>query len=169
MYVEGGGGYGEFSFSTCNFWKPTPLLFGIIFSLPTPSFHNPQLWAKYHEFLPPTHTLLHHFVCWCIIHWHFMWKIHSHIMFMHTKCANIIIIGLKYHHFVTESTVAIFNAINATYECCIASHNLCFSFLLGITAVPREIENNAYAKCGGKNGVFWEMCKWRKSDDRQFG
>ena len=24
-------------------------------------------------------------------------------------------------------------------------HNLCFSFLLGITAVPREIENNAYA------------------------
>ena len=28
-------------------------------------------------------------------------------------------------------------------------HNLCFSFLLGITAVPREIENNAYAKFGG--------------------
>ena len=28
-------------------------------------------------------------------------------------------------------------------------HNLCFSFLLGITAVPREIENNSYAK-------FWE-------------
>ena len=24
-------------------------------------------------------------------------------------------------------------------------HNLCFSFLLGITAVPRETENNAYA------------------------
>ena len=67
MYVEGGGEYGEFSFSTCNFWKPTPLLFGIIFSLPTPSFHNPQLWAKYHELLPPhTHPspsfrlLMHH-------------------------------------------------------------------------------------------------------------
>ena len=30
-------------------------------------------------------------------------------------------------------------------------HNLCFSFLLGITAVPKEIENNAYAKVwGGK-------------------
>ena len=29
-------------------------------------------------------------------------------------------------------------------------HNLCFSFLLGITAVPREIENNAYAKFGGQ-------------------
>ena len=26
--------------------------------------------------------------------------------------------------------------------------NLCFSFLLGITGVPREIENNAYSKCG---------------------
>ena len=25
-------------------------------------------------------------------------------------------------------------------------HNLCFLTLLGITAVPREIENNAYAK-----------------------
>ena len=24
--------------------------------------------------------------------------------------------------------------------------SLCFSFLLGVTAVPREIENNAYAK-----------------------
>ena len=29
-------------------------------------------------------------------------------------------------------------------------HNLCFSFLLGITAVPIEIENNAYAKFGGQ-------------------
>ena len=28
-----------------------------------------------------------------------------------------------------------------------------FSFLLGITAVPREIENNAYAKFGGANKV----------------
>ena len=26
-------------------------------------------------------------------------------------------------------------------------HNLCFSFLLGITAVPREINNNVYVKC----------------------
>ena len=29
-------------------------------------------------------------------------------------------------------------------------HNLCFSFLLGITAVPTEIENNTYAKFGGQ-------------------
>ena len=34
-------------------------------------------------------------------------------------------------------------------------HNFCFSFLLGITAVPREIETNAYAKfffLGGGGG-----------------
>ena len=30
-------------------------------------------------------------------------------------------------------------------------HNLCFSFFLGITAVPREIENNASAKFWGAN------------------
>ena len=29
-------------------------------------------------------------------------------------------------------------------------HNLCFSFVLGITAVPRETENSAYAKFGGQ-------------------
>ena len=29
-------------------------------------------------------------------------------------------------------------------------HNLCLSFLLGITADPIEIENNAYAKFGGQ-------------------
>ena len=33
--------------------------------------------------------------------------------------------------------------------------NLCFSFLLGITAVPREIENKAYAKFGGANKVYY--------------
>ena len=31
-------------------------------------------------------------------------------------------------------------------------HNLCFSLLLGITAIPREIENNAYAKFDGVGG-----------------
>ena len=41
-------------------------------------------------------------------------------------------------------------------------HNLCFSFPLGITAIPRETENNAYATFwGGKQGALWEMCKWR--------
>ena len=47
-------------------------------------------------------------------------------------------------------------------------HNLCFSFLVGITVVPREIENNAYAKFWGQircimgdvQEVFW-LPKWR--------
>ena len=43
-------------------------------------------------------------------------------------------------------------------------HNLCLSFFLGITAVPREIESNAYAKfwiLGAHKGMGreWEMCK----------
>ena len=43
--------------------------------------------------------------------------------------------------------------------------NLCLSFLLSITVVPRETEDNDCAKCGGrrgghKQGVLWEMCKW---------
>ena len=33
-------------------------------------------------------------------------------------------------------------------------HNLCFSFLLGITAVPREIENKAYTKVFGEKKVI---------------
>ena len=38
-------------------------------------------------------------------------------------------------------------------------HNLCFSFLLGITAVQREIENNAYAKFWGANKVHYGKCE----------
>ena len=34
---------------------------------------------------------------------------------------------------------------NAPYLSPKILHNLCFSFLLGITAVPSEIENNTYA------------------------
>ena len=37
-------------------------------------------------------------------------------------------------------------------------HNLCFSFLLGITAVLREIENDAYVKFWGANKVYYERC-----------
>ena len=36
--------------------------------------------------------------------------------------------------------------------------NLCFSFLLGIIAVPREIENNANAKFYGGNKVHFGRC-----------
>ena len=37
-------------------------------------------------------------------------------------------------------------------------HDLCFSFLLDITAVLREIENNAYAKFGRPNKVHYGRC-----------
>ena len=38
-------------------------------------------------------------------------------------------------------------------------HNLCFSFLLSITAVPREMENNMLnAKLWGTNKVHYERC-----------
>ena len=47
-------------------------------------------------------------------------------------------------------------------------HNLCFSFPLGITAVPRETENNAYATFwGGKQGALWEMYKWRITMEKE--
>ena len=48
-------------------------------------------------------------------------------------------------------------------------HNNCFQFLLGITVVPREIENNGYAKFfggeggwgrGGKQDALWPMWRW---------
>ena len=37
-------------------------------------------------------------------------------------------------------------------------HNLCFSSLLGDTAVPREIENNAYVKFWVANKVHYGRC-----------
>ena len=37
-------------------------------------------------------------------------------------------------------------------------HDLCFSFLLDITAVLWEIENNAYAKFGRPNKVHYGRC-----------
>ena len=41
-------------------------------------------------------------------------------------------------------------------------HNLCFSFLLGITVVQREIENNAYAKFWGQiRCIITGNWKWR--------
>ena len=44
---------------------------------------------------------------------------------------------------------------NASYLPPQILQNLRFSFLLGITAVPREIENNAYAKFWGENKVHY--------------
>ena len=37
-------------------------------------------------------------------------------------------------------------------------HNLCFLFLLGITAIPREIENKVYAKFWGAHKVHYGRC-----------
>ena len=34
-------------------------------------------------------------------------------------------------------------------------HNLCFSFLFCIIAIPRELENNAYAKFSGRGSGGW--------------
>ena len=42
------------------------------------------------------------------------------------------------------------NSHNAPYLPLKILHNLCFSFLLGITVVPREIKNNAYANFWGE-------------------
>ena len=41
-------------------------------------------------------------------------------------------------------------------------HNLCFSFLLGITVVPRKNKGDGFVKFWGqpREGVLWEMCKW---------
>ena len=47
---------------------------------------------------------------------------------------------------------------NAPYLSPKILHNLCFSFLLGITAVPREIENNPYAKFWVANKVHYGKC-----------
>jgi len=33
-------------------------------------------------------------------------------------------------------------------------HNLCFPFLLGVTVVPRETEDDTYAKFWGANKVY---------------
>ena len=38
-------------------------------------------------------------------------------------------------------------------------HNQCFQILQGITVVPREIENNAYAKFWGVNKVNYGLCE----------
>ena len=46
-------------------------------------------------------------------------------------------------------------------------HNLCYSFLLGIIAVPRGIENNAYTKLGGEaNKVHYVASRLFSSSPR---
>ena len=47
---------------------------------------------------------------------------------------------------------------NAPYFPSKSLHNLCFSFLLGITAVPREIEKLCLCKILGANKVHYVRC-----------
>ena len=42
-------------------------------------------------------------------------------------------------------------------------YNLCFSFLLGITTVPRETENNTYAN------FFWRWGGWGGGNKVHYG
>ena len=48
---------------------------------------------------------------------------------------------------------------NAHYLTPKISHSLCFSFLLDITAIPRETENNAYVRFWGANKVYYGGCE----------
>mgnify|MGYP000603929121 CR=1 FL=1 len=47
---------------------------------------------------------------------------------------------------------------NAPYLPTKILHNLCFSFLRGIKAVPREIESKGYANFGGAKKVHYGEC-----------
>ena len=38
-------------------------------------------------------------------------------------------------------------------------HNHCFQFLLGIAVLPREIEDDGYAKFWGVNKVHFGLCE----------
>ena len=38
-------------------------------------------------------------------------------------------------------------------------HNHCFHFLLGVTVVPRGIQDNGYAKFWGVNKVHYGLCE----------
>ena len=49
-------------------------------------------------------------------------------------------------------------------------HKHCFQFLLGITMVPRENKNNAYAKFGGQTKsikVFSQVVYWAPHKNRE--
>ena len=38
-------------------------------------------------------------------------------------------------------------------------HNSCFQFLVGITVVPKEIQDNDYAKFWEVNKVHYDLCE----------
>ena len=81
------------------------------------------------------------------------------------KQAKAYIMGIVHSHrrrqtsFFKECNVRHFHiSHNAPYLPSKILHNLCFSFLLGLTAVPREIEYTAHAKFLGANKVHYGKC-----------
>ena len=67
----------------------------------------------------------------------------------------------RFVHLFTTSTLPIIHFVWHPKFCI----SIVFNFSWGLTAIPREIENNVYAKFwAGKQGVLWEMWKWRMGE-----
>ena len=60
-------------------------------------------------------------------------------------------ISLHIHHFYMDHNNPFFSPK--------ILHNHCFQFLLGITVVAKEIEDNGYAKFWGLNKVHYGLCE----------
>ena len=58
---------------------------------------------------------------------------------------------------VLNTSVTIFTVTNAPCLPPIILHNHCFQFPLGITVIPRETEDNGYAKFWGINRVHYGL------------
>ena len=67
----------------------------------------------------------------------------------------IVVICNLTNFYVTQVLRHLHVSHNAPYLPPKSWHDLCFSFLLNITAAPREIENNAYAKFWGANNMHY--------------
>ena len=67
----------------------------------------------------------------------------------------IVVICNLTNFYVTQVLRHLHISHNAPYLPPKSWHNLCFSFLLNITAAPREIENNACAKFWGANNMHY--------------
>ena len=80
--------------------------------------------------------------------------IHCHISAKERKILTLLSAPRRKHSIYATCTSPIMHFICAPQ----ILHNLCFSFLLAITAVPREIESNAYAKFLRANKVHYGRC-----------
>ena len=73
------------------------------------------------------------------------------------KEGKVYIMGIVHSH-GDEGKLAFLKKCNTRHLPPKIFHNLCFSFLLGITAFPSEIENSAYSKFWGANKVYYGNC-----------